>query len=390
MTRKAAKINIDDEAGEPEKWKESIRVESMELTADDELDDVLADFPQNDACIELYRINAQGGRPAFLEEMMPSGFSFASVKREYGGGRYMAKGRYANGTRKKMSFEIEGEPIPVRRKFINVDNHAPVFPTGQRSIETEAIPPVRADGQDFQAAMVEMMGKMISQSRESETQVLEKMRLYKDLFGGNQQPVKEAPLDVALNMFQKGVEMAAMNGGGDNQQSFWLMAIREMKDPLLKIVDTIQSAIAQPKQINPAVSGGKPVVATVNVPTSETVLEKKEDPMLSLLPIIKSYMPSLVNGAAKNSDPGLYVDFLLDQIPTTAYPGFHEWLMKPGCLDQLAMFEPGVRFQKEWWESLRAALIEGLSEELHGASNVQPSENVEPTAGHAEHDEALT
>lgn len=382
MTRRGAKLNIDDEPEKPENWKDASRVESVELTPDDELDDVLADFPQNDACIELFRVNAQGGRPAFLEQMMPSAFSFGYVTERFGGGRYLAKGKYANGTKKKMSFEIEGDPIPIRRKFVNIDPQAPVLPNRPQSIEVERIPPTGSDGQDFQAALMAMMGKMMQQTQSSEMQILEKMKMYKDLFGSPAQ--KEAPLEVALSMFQKGVEMAGVGGGGGDSQSFWLMAIRELKDPLLKIVETVQTAIAkpQPVHINPRNSP-----ATVSTPETPNP-PLNEDPMLALMPVIKQMLPALVNGASKNSDPSLYVDFLLDQIPASAYPSFRDWLLKPGCLDQLAMLEPGVRFQREWWEALRATLLDAINEELNGPPIVQPSTvDQSPTVDAGDHEE---
>jgi hypothetical protein len=84
---------------------------------DSELDEVLAALPQTEACIELFRINPQGGRPLFLESLQPSVFSLAYVTGKFGGGRYIASAKYIDGSRHKMPFEIEGEPIPVRLFF---------------------------------------------------------------------------------------------------------------------------------------------------------------------------------------------------------------------------------------------------------------------------------
>lgn len=82
---------------------------------DSDLDEVLSALPQQEACIELFRINAQGGRPLYLEDVQPSIFNLAYVTGKFGGGRYLASAKYVSGERVKMPFEIEGEPIPVRR-----------------------------------------------------------------------------------------------------------------------------------------------------------------------------------------------------------------------------------------------------------------------------------
>lgn len=393
MTKKAAKLNADYDLDKPETLREGGRVERIVLTTDDELDEILADSPQNEACIELSRINAQGGRPAFLEDMMPSAFSYGYVTKTYGGGRYMAKAKYANGDKKKMFFEIEGDPFPVRRKYVATNPDAPVLPNMPRSIETETLQPVRADGVGLEGMLASLMSQMMRQAQSTETQILEKMKMYKELFGNNQ-PTKEAPLDQLLSMFQKGVELAGKGGGGGDE-NFWISIAREVKDPLMKLAETVHSAVTvgrQPTQINPpnGPAASPPNQGGGAIQPGAQPAPQPGDPMLALMPIIKQIMPNLVNAAAKNLDPELYAGFVIDQTPETAYSGFREWLMKPGCLDQLAFLEPGVRFQRDWWEELRGELLKQLTEPTHADSSVQPLENSDPSNESATHSDSLS
>lgn len=381
MTKKAAKLNTNDHPENPENWtKDGGRTERIVLTTDDELDEILADSPQNEACIELYRINAQGGRPAFLEDLMPSVFSYGYVTKTYGGGRYMGKAKYADGTKRKMFFEIEGDPFPVKRRYVHVDNREPVLPNTPRSVETEVIQPVRADGVGFEAMLGTIMTQILRQAQNSETQLLEKMKLYKELFG-SAQPAKEAPLDQLMNMFQKGVELAGKGGGGSDE-NFWISIAREVKDPLMKLAETVHSAVTsgrQPVQVNPP-PGGTIQPANQGGAPLQPAQPGEGDPMVSLMPVIKQVMPMLVNAAAQNLETDFYARMVLDQTPQSAYPGFLAWLQKPGCLDQLAFLEPGVRFQKDWWVELQNDLVRQLAAEIHGDSNVQPLEDSDAPA----------
>ena len=346
------------------------------VTDDDELDTVFEDFPQNEACIELFRVNAQGGRPLFLEQIAPITFSFAYVCETYGGGRYMAKGKYKDGSKVRMPFEIEGDPFPVKRRLPDLRPHTPVvpgiLPAGERVMDT-----AREAGGNMETVVLALIQELRAGSGDAEMKMLEKMRLYKELFSSG--PQKEAPLDVALNMFTKGVELAGLQGGGDGP-NFWMLALKELREPLMKIVDTVQMAIASPSRVvNSALSGlpGAPVVSQPK-PESAPVPGKPED--LNMLHAVKAVLPALVNGAAKNADPVVYVDFLLDQFPASAYPQLRTFLEAPDCLDKLAYLEPGIRFQQEWWISLRLSLIEALTEERepHVNGRVQSESPLDP------------
>jgi len=342
---------------------------------DSEMDNVFADFPQNDNCIELWRILPQGGRPRFLEQLTPLTFSFAYVTEMYGGGRYIAKGKYKDGSMIKMPFEIEGDSIPVKRKIpagVTMGQPGPMFapPVFEKSGD---------DAKDFQTTMMAMLQTIVSQLQGSEMQMLEKMKIYKQLFSGPDHP--EAPLDQALNMFKQGVELASMNGGGGGDSSnFWLMAIDRLKEPLGKIVDTIQAAVVQGKArpAQPAPASGPVPVSMPAATVGEEVKPPQGEPDMIML-FVRSVMPALVNGAAKNADPANYVDFLLDQVPAGSYDALRAWLLVPDCLEKLAVIEPGIRFQQEWWVSLRSGLLEALNEELgHAVRSVHPESNSDP------------
>lgn len=371
------KASTKHETGDLGTWEKEPPTDHIVDHEDAELDDVFSDFPQNEACIELFRTNAQGGRPAFLEQIAPAMFSLAYVTENYGGGRYIAKGKYKDGSRVRMPFDIEGAPLPVKRK-IPEGGTPTVQPIGPAPVERVI---EQTGGNDLQAALLGVMKSMIGEMRGSEMQMLEKMRVYKELFApaGSQQ---QAPVDQAINMLMKGVELGSINGGGDGS-NLWLMGLKELKEPLTKLMETIQTAMIagrQPTNVTPRPAVAGPVPAqpapAQAAPVQPTPTEG--DPMLAM---VKMFLPALINGATRNADPDMYVDFILDQCPASAYDSLRLFLMKDGCLDELATIEPGIRFQQEWWVNLRAGLLDSLNEQLgHAIRPIQSTEGQHPSA----------
>lgn len=365
---KPVKMKPDKE--DPATWES----ESLEVDPEDqELDNVFADFPQNDACIELFRVPKLGGRPLFLEQMTPAQFSFAYVTEKFGGGQYFARAKYRDGQKIRMPFEIEGDPIIVRRT-------APVSPGVSQVVMPSAAEPIVIQEGDDKQTLASIMQMMLRQMQQSEVQMLEKMKLYKELFGSSQQ----APLDTALNMFQKGVEMAAL--GGADGGSPWIMLARELKEPLSKIVDTVQLAMTKGGPPPPPAHGMQvplpPLGPGEGTKTAAVGPREAAQEDSTVLTMVKMMMPTLVTAASHNADPGTYVELILDQVPQTYYTQVKNWLEKPGCLDQLAAIEPGIRFQQQWWSALRQGLLDALHEELTDADAraVHDAEDRDPSA----------
>lgn len=344
------------------------RVETVQQDEDTELDEVFGDFPQNEACLELFRVNAQGGRPLFLEQMSPATFDFAYVAGKFGGGRYVAKGKYRDGSRKKMSFEIEGEPFPFKRKTGTLDPMAPVSPIHQPA--TERI--IEQVGPDPQAAMLSLMRTMIQEMKTSEMAMLEKMRVYKELFGSGER--RETPIDTAISMLTRGIELG--QAGGEGGGIPWLAVIREVKDPLMKLADSIHAAVTGKRPV--PVPQPSPVPPGQPFPSPNPEPQTEESPVLSMM---KFVMPDLLMSASRGEDVETVGNRLLDQVPQSQYPMLKSWLEQPGCLDQLALMEPGIQFQRQWWSQLRATLLDLMVDGLTDADSSIQSEpdSVAPT-----------
>lgn len=212
--------------------------------------------------------------------------------------------------------------------------------------------------------------------------------MFKELFGTPQQTGAQATIEQVAGMLQKGIELANRSGGGDVNP--WIQALQEFREPISKAMDTLQLALAtrgqtpQAPPMRPGQPGTQPGMqpgATVP-PTGQPTDSTGDQMQLAMLNQFRTVLPMLVNGAAKGTDPSLYVDLIMDQSPEAIYPKMRDWLIKPDCLDMLAKYEPGIRYQQEWWVALRSALIESLTEEIgDGLTAVQPSESTKPSTG---------
>lgn len=381
-------------------WETENRDIVIQPSEDNEIDEAFSDMPQSESCIELYRIKTeQGGRPAFIEEMTPVMFKMAYVKENYGGGRYQARAKYSDGRKKKLFFDIEGPRVDLSRQIINpntgeaVADHARAGRIPVTRFESPMTPGYESRlnlpaTRDELASLVKMLVQEVvagaQVKTESRADFYKELAIMREIFQQPQQP--QAPMEQLINMFSRGVEMAS-NGSAEGP-SFWLTAIKEMKEPIMQLMGTVQTAIIASKGKTIPAPGGptspeQPGVAPGGGPTSaapeQPAQPTGDDAMI--LQALKMFMPALINGASKNTDVDLYVDFILDQVPEGMYPKLLDWLQKPDCLDTLAAVEPGIRFQREWWVSLRQALIGALTESTNDDRGVQSSQDTDPSTG---------
>ena len=342
---------------------------------DEELDTVFADFPQNEACIELYRTSDKGGRAAFIEDIMPSEFSFGYVCRVYGGGKYIAKGKYQDGSVAKRSFEIEGPSFPIKRKVPASDpvTHGPVDRQAVPVVEIPRREDGSFDGAAVMASMMNMMKAMIQETKGSKADWLSEMREMRAIFGTGDKPV--TPVAEAISMLKQGIELGSAAGGDGGIP--WMLIVDKLQGPITELVSALTR---KPTMVNPP--PGVPLQPppmpgpTASSPQPETVNMET-----MLLTALKGMLPILCTGAAREADPANYVDFLLDQIPEKFYPTAKSWLEKSDCLDQLAAMDPGIRYQEKWWVLLRDGLLQALNEELgHAPRTVQPEPASDATA----------
>jgi len=335
----------------------------VEIDPDDQaMQQAVMGMASTERYVRLYRINDQGGRPKLIESLIPQDFNETYVQSRFGGGRYQAKWIDKSGRLYKYPFEIEGKPKFPDDEEVNEDDGYQLVQPGMQVTQ-----PSQPAGPSF----MEIIGLMNEARKDARAENAEMLRLMME--GMRPAVVTPQPSGIEQTLgFVKELLPIIGQGGGGEPMPWYANVLLQLKDPLTKLLDTANTVVAnsgkpQPAPMRPA----QPLLK----PNPVVQPEPKEDQDV-ILSQFKSYLPVLLRGASKNTDPNVYIEMILDQVPTMAYDSLRTWLLEPGCLDKLVAVEPGIQFQVEWWQSLQSGLIEALNEELgNGLRSIQPEPN---------------
>ena len=333
-------------------WEDEKPREEQIDSEDQEMEAIRNSLPGGVRCISVYRMHKAGlgGRPKFIAEIPPEQFRESFIQEMYGGGNYFGRWTKKDGTTIRYPFDIEGP-----EKILGTSQE---YTQGNKEEEEERIINIPPQPQPVGLNPMDVFRMMQDARKEAR----EEMRIMLEMM----RPAQQSP-DMTKQVFDIVEKLAPMMGGGDGGGSPWMMALSQFKEPIIKLVDSISQAATRPTA-SPIPLVGRPTVAAPVTPA------QTEEDMIKFM--MKQYLPVFVNAATKNGDPNLYAEMVLDQIPESAYPKLKEWLEKPTCLEEIAILEPGVRYQQEWWNSLRASILMAMLE--HAASLQSPTASGEP------------
>lgn len=330
-------------------WETDKAQEEVIDAEDQEMESIRNSLPGGVRCISVYRMHKAGlgGRPKFIAEIPPEQFRESFIQEMYGGGSYFGRWTKKDGSTIRYPFDIEGPA-----KIISEDQG-----DRQRGEEEESQGTLReipSQAPVMQPAGLNPMEVMMMMQKAEERAEARIMRFVEMM-----RPAQQSP-DMTKQVFDIVEKLAPMMSGGEGGGSPWMMALAQFKEPIIKLVDSISTAAMRPAQ--PAYS--QP--AQPSVAQAAPVQPQNEEDMIKMM--VRQYMPVFINAAAKNADPEFYADMVLDQVPESMYPKLKAWIEKPTCLEEIASIEPGVRYQQEWWNSLRAAILNAM---LENANNLQ-------------------
>ena len=174
-----------------------------------------------------------------------------------------------------------------------------------------------ADSMRILAQMMEQQTRMIMDALKggnSRKEWLEEMTMYKTLFGGNDNKSALTELQNSINMLETlGIEV----GGKKEEESIFPQLIE-------KVGDVIKTASEQQTQYQ-------------NNP------QQRQGNNMGFF--LKMGMKQLLQGAARNSDPGVYAQLIIDNLPEEK---IREFFTEQGALEKVMNFEPKLRNFKPW------------------------------------------
>lgn len=333
---------------------------SAERTAEEEVDyedqeigSMFDGMPSGVRCISIFRITGgeRGGRPKFISQIAPECFEEPFIQEHFGGGLYFARWKKKDGKiLRSKQMEIDGPPkeqVLSTKPERDEEDEGPIRVQGERSYPSQG-------PENGNLSAIELFKLINDERREARAEAREEMRTLLELM--KPQPQSADTTRQVFDIVEKVMSMAQA-GGGDGSNP-WMTALAMFKDPLTKIVDTVQMAVNRPAV--PSV----PPVSRPNPPTPQLQPAQPPQPtqeadVVTLM--LSRYLPMFIEAASTGEDAGIYADMIIAKVPETQYAVLQQWLERPDCLDGLVQINPAVGYQKAWWIELRQLLLESLT-----------------------------
>jgi len=135
------------------------------------------------------------------------------------------------------------------------------------------------------------------------------------------------------------------------EQSEFVSLIREGLGPLIEMAKSQNSHNQSQNTTGNQNMNGAPQSQSQPKPTS-TEQEMQQT--------IGGHVQFLLQAAARNGDPEVYADMVLDFTPEQHYAQLREFLMQPNALEVITAKVPAIAQHLEWFKSLKTAILASL------------------------------
>lgn len=333
----------------------------------DEISEILGELPSDEIKIAIYRMQT-GGRPRYVRTYTGPEFSLERLREYHGGGKFQLNIKDGKGSKQVKIIEIEGDPI--------FDTTNPVIPDGRVSgsrferkygvdmsprsevenlrEEIKELKSIIANGgsnggQPTMVEMLRLLKELTPNQQTLEDQILAKLSQFKALFGNGGANIETTAL---FNAMTKGMEIVR-NAEGIESASPWMTILE-------RFMPAIQGILTQVMAAKPA---GSPYSLPVNQ-NGVVNMSKQPEPILTgfsaLAPKLQPYLPTFINAASNDMDPGIMVDLTASNIATEQYPVVIEWLESSTWFADLSQLSPAIQLQTGWWQEFRKQLLDTL------------------------------
>jgi len=295
------------------------------------------------------------------------------LQNTFGGGRYHIR-VYAPGGRGM---------VLAANKWIDIAGDAKVAalsasPSVSQQIDLSPIlSAINQQQQNFERLLSTLAG---SQPKpKTTTEVLMELQMMRDIFAPTNVAPVAAPVTQFMDAMKMGMEMAAMNSGGEGNNAWAMKAMEMFGKP---IMDAVMSGQLKP-EVRTIPARALPTPAAIPVLPTET---QTEDDAMGLM--LKGYLKMLQRAAAQNEPTDGYADTILNLIPDSSMSEFESMLRADDWPVKMATHSPAVNQYPVWFSSLRATLIEFIDADNAeiAAGDVLTGKPVTDSVNHHEND----
>ncbi len=331
----------------------------------DPVQDLLDRLQGGSGYVKIEKARPNGGRPEYVTEVAPEQFSEADLQARFGGGDYVVT--VLDSTRRyrgQARIAIAGLPgAPAHQPAA-----APSAPSGFEALLAELI----KSNQQIAAALITSRSAADGGDR---SRLLADFKLIRDILGPQGQSGAAEGFIAAL---RQGIELArdsAAAGGGDGggMTAVLFKALDTLGPSLAELVTALKRPSQAPAAALPAPAmpgeRGDPALAerpgprtASDVTAAQTIAGAatvREGEMGIEQAMLREWLPKLIDRAVAQSDPLIYADLILDQVPP-----FMLKRMLPDndaeLLERLAAVDARVNSHAQWFRELGAAVRSGL------------------------------
>jgi len=321
---------------------------------------VLADLGADgiDINITVYRVDPKTRKNEYIAACTPDEFSLEGLRDDWGGGEYRIYGRNANGAF-LINRTVRIAP-PIKKPALNDMGQFDLMSVVTRLGEMQT-----QQMNDFKSTMLELMLKnnqpVAGDPVTMMTAMMGAMVQMKKLTG------EAASQSDNFETLMKGIELGKDLGGSDGDTGMFDVFkefIKQTGGPLAKLAAAEKiSKLRQPARnqapaIAPAASAKTPAA------TGPLVDDPPKGEPEKMNFIFKKVMQKQINGllsrAAANSDPGLYAEMILDQLPDDYVDKFADFIFSDDVMEEMTKLVPDVNKHLGWFIDLRDELREAL------------------------------
>lgn len=318
-----------------------------------DLSEIEAQLPDRSASVQLYRQNEE--EPTkwdYVGRMGASDFTLEAVKDEYGGGDYRGHLLDENGkfTGKRFPFSIDRRAVPRHER-------------GAESAGSGLLGELQELRSFQKDVMIALLSGKIGQSAApaSSADPIELATKIADIATRNSGGGVEL-----LKAFREGMHLA---GDRPAVPTDSMGALVQTAAPLFSALATRIQADNEQRRLA-ASTAPAPAPAPSPAPPPMSPAPAPSGPY-AWLEYVRPYLPQLASMAETNRDPGVTVDFVLDNLPEALLDEMELTAKDARFVEEVIARVPEARMQREWFTRFLTELQKALLADEGAATNGQ-------------------